>query len=333
MFGSKILGIAIGLILVYLLLSMFITILNEIISSMFQLRARELWLSINNLLHDNAASGFADKFYEHPIIESFSNKVMKFKNKRRKPSYIGSDTFVKVLLDTLRTKDGKDLVEAETITTATIHGLIEDLPAGRLKSTLATLWADAENDIDKFKASVEDWYNKTMERVSGWYKRRMKAITFLLSLGVSIAFNASTINIVSALASDDKAREEIVSLAGSVVNEMEGNPLVTPEIVVVDSSAQAAPQKTQEQHLAHLDSLKTEMDTVLIRLDAVETLSGIGWGVDANTCDCKEEGFWSCVTILILGWIITAIALTLGAPFWFDILKKAVNMRGTGAPK
>lgn len=32
----------------------------------------------------------------------------------------------------------------------------------------------------------------------------------------------------------------------------------------------------------------------------------------------------------VLGWIITALAITLGAPFWFDLLNKLVSLRGTG---
>ena len=32
----------------------------------------------------------------------------------------------------------------------------------------------------------------------------------------------------------------------------------------------------------------------------------------------------------LLGWLITALAITLGAPFWFDLLSKLINIRGTG---
>ena len=35
----------------------------------------------------------------------------------------------------------------------------------------------------------------------------------------------------------------------------------------------------------------------------------------------------------ILGWLITALAISLGAPFWFDLLTKLVNIRGTGQTK
>ena len=34
--------------------------------------------------------------------------------------------------------------------------------------------------------------------------------------------------------------------------------------------------------------------------------------------------------INILGWLITALAVSLGAPFWFDLLNRLVKLRGTG---
>lgn len=36
--------------------------------------------------------------------------------------------------------------------------------------------------------------------------------------------------------------------------------------------------------------------------------------------------------IKIIGWLITALAISQGAPFWFDILNKAINLRSTGKP-
>ena len=40
-------------------------------------------------------------------------------------------------------------------------------------------------------------------------------------------------------------------------------------------------------------------------------------------------GAWDCLKIL-LGWIITTAAVSLGAPFWFDLLGKVANLRGSG---
>ncbi|MEO8630927.1 MAG: hypothetical protein ABI612_22940 [Betaproteobacteria bacterium] len=41
----------------------------------------------------------------------------------------------------------------------------------------------------------------------------------------------------------------------------------------------------------------------------------------------KSGGWW---LIKIIGWLITGLAVTLGALFWFDLLNKLVNLRGSG---
>jgi len=35
------------------------------------------------------------------------------------------------------------------------------------------------------------------------------------------------------------------------------------------------------------------------------------------------------VVKMIIGWLITALALSLGAPFWFDLLNKLMNLRSS----
>jgi hypothetical protein len=37
------------------------------------------------------------------------------------------------------------------------------------------------------------------------------------------------------------------------------------------------------------------------------------------------------LSLKLIGIFMTALAARQGAPFWFDILKRAVNLRGTGA--
>ena len=39
---------------------------------------------------------------------------------------------------------------------------------------------------------------------------------------------------------------------------------------------------------------------------------------------------WGLLSEHLLGWLLTAIAVSLGAPFWFDMLKKIVNLRAAG---
>lgn len=57
-------------------------------------------------------------------------------------------------------------------------------------------------------------------------------------------------------------------------------------------------------------------------MDKLKTLP-IGWDSKGG-----ESGF---CTLSLIGWLITASAALFGGPFWFDILKQLINLRGTGA--
>ncbi|MGH7962279.1 MAG: hypothetical protein ACRERD_10730 [Candidatus Binatia bacterium] len=39
------------------------------------------------------------------------------------------------------------------------------------------------------------------------------------------------------------------------------------------------------------------------------------------------DGSWF---LKIVGWLITGVAVSIGAPFWFDLLNKLVDFRGAG---
>jgi hypothetical protein len=65
-------------------------------------------------------------------------------------------------------------------------------------------------------------------------------------------------------------------------------------------------------------SARTDVESGLNKLDLV-----LGWA-DENICDRSK---WPP---RLVGWILTVVALSLGAPFWFDSLNKMMNIRGTG---
>jgi hypothetical protein len=45
-----------------------------------------------------------------------------------------------------------------------------------------------------------------------------------------------------------------------------------------------------------------------------------------------ERGWWNYVFSPLFGWLLTAFAATLGAPFWFDLLNKLMVIRSTVKP-
>jgi hypothetical protein len=154
------------------------------------------------------------------------------------------------------------------------------------------------NDATKLQKSVEDWYNSGMDRVSGRYKYKTQWMLFSIGLVIAVAINADTIHIVKQLSQDSTLRASIIAAAESAKE-----PQVDPS------------QTTQQRIEAAKDSL-ADVNNVGVPL---------GW----------HRGDWSTKQApnLVLGWILTAIAISLGAPFWFDILNKIMVVRSTVKPR
>jgi hypothetical protein len=53
----------------------------------------------------------------------------------------------------------------------------------------------------------------------------------------------------------------------------------------------------------------------------------LGWH---ETPKNDSASFWSIWPARLLGWMLTILAISLGAPFWFDMLNKLVNIRSAG---
>ena len=59
----------------------------------------------------------------------------------------------------------------------------------------------------------------------------------------------------------------------------------------------------------------------------------IGWPPTNSSGDPRAFPRDSSVWFRIFGWFFTAAALSLGAPFWFDLLNKFMVVRSTVKPK
>ena len=137
MFNNVALDVVIGLILVFLLYGLLVTILSEMIASWLGFRQRMLRLCIERMLNDNyyydhhararkkiwyAIKRFfliefeefqfsvAGRFYAEPTIKYLSKgeKTTRFSFTNGKPSYIDPDTFALTLIHLMRDKGRGD---------------------------------------------------------------------------------------------------------------------------------------------------------------------------------------------------------------------------------
>jgi hypothetical protein len=93
--------------------------------------------------------------------------------------------------------------------------------------------------------------------------------------------------------------------------------------------------KAAQDTLAQTGSAPTSgQQYTLARMELDAPDLPIGWRRDMLECPSSKNG-WQCggsAVLTLVGWLLTALAATLGAPFWFDTLNKVMVIRSTVKP-
>ena len=314
MFGSQILEVAIGVIFIFVLVSIMCSVVREGIEAWLKTRAAFLEHGIRELLHDKEATGLARSFYQHPLIYSLFSAEYQPKPSAKRPSaftsggtlpsYIPTKNFALALLDMAARGPRTDAVssdpESTRISLESIRQNVENLGNPAVQRVVLTALDTAQGDLNQAQANLEAWYDSGMDRVSGWYKRSSQWVIFWIGLGMAIALNINTITIADYLAHNDVARQALVAQAEAATKDP------------------AYPSRGYSQVQSQLSSLDLP----------------IGWGKSRQGYQAVEQdnGLWGSVFGPLFGWLLTALAAMLGAPFWFDILNKVMVIRSTVKP-
>lgn len=303
LFNSAVLDVVIGLVFVYLLLAILCTAANEWLAALSKSRAKFLQKGIKQLLNnqattdDDSPSAFIKAFYKHPIVTG----LMKDGNH---PTYLSASAFSTVVLDLLTAKQagGEDPVD--------MNELVDAIPPGDVKQALLALAQSSRRESKPIAAALEGWFNDAMDRVSGWYKRRTQVWTIVIAACLTIVANADTIQISRRLWVDPVLR-------GAMVEGAKARAQKPPATISVDYPDDADPTVGTVTRTDNQGSeISPEERQLLGQI--------IGWrGVVQNNTwkDWGERGF---------GWLLTVLALSMGAPFWFDLLNKFTNVRFAG---
>ena len=252
----------------------------------------------------------ASKFYAHPLISTLARPG-------DHPSYIPGPAFAGAILDIL----GQGAV-TPSAAIANIKSSVEAMPVSDVKRALEFFLQTSGDDLSAVQKNIEQWFENTMDRVSGWYKNRVQIVTGIIAVGVTIFANADTVQIARSLYLNPVLRAKIAADAGDA-SKSDGH-ILTP---------------TEKSDLAELTGWSAEFKT-FHRLQAQwENPSAVA---QASTNDAFP-GFdlvkrpalfgswlWMVIPVHLLGWVLTAIAASLGAPFWFDTLNKFMNVRAAG---
>ena len=161
---------------------------------------------------------------------------------------------------------------------------------------------NTEQELLKFQQELEVWFDRSMDRASGVYKRNARGISLVIGIVIAIATNSDTLFIVGSLSTD--------SLMRATVNRY------ADEVVVRNS-------------LPNRDNFPAIQSQVN---QAFEKISlPIGWNSHNLESQEKDGQEWPRFTKRVFGWILSGLAISMGAAFWFDLLSKILDIRNVGS--
>jgi hypothetical protein len=236
--------------------------------------------------------------------------------------------------------------QAAPVTTgfAAVEDAINKLDvAPKLKDALQASLLTANGDINALQTSIATWFDDSMDRLSGAYKRKMKWIAMLIGLLVAIAFNADSFKVATTLWNDPDRRASTIAIATDIAKnnipsleqgggqKPPGDAAQPPAAKQPSNAAPPAGQKSPG------DAKQSGPGKAIENTEHVLRSLPIGWscpepgpGKTFHYWTCAEDELSKLTLVQLLGWILTAAALSLGAPFWFDMLNKFINLRGAG---
>ncbi len=292
----------VGLLFPYLILSLICMLIVEFAARATNLRAKILARSIQAML---ANPPLASDFYRSPLIRALCRGASP-------PSYITSSLFASALIDLVRRK-------TKTEDTIAAFTTIETEPLGQAIIALTGKGATPE---DVF-TGIQLWYNDVMDRASGWYQKKVQSIVILFAFVLAFCFNIDTILLSDHITRGAVLREVFVARAAKEIqaSPVESGPQPAPLTCAKKLADEwyelqpfGLPIGWTRQVAAH-----TNIPVIFHPLRLFSELRGTPTWPEGET-----------VLMKVIGLLLTACAIILGAPVWFDVLNRFVNVRTNG---
>jgi hypothetical protein len=205
-----------------------------------------------------------------------------------------------------KTIDQAILIIALLFTSPTLKGDLDKLPPippvlfdnlEKLADSALLKVNSMAQEVSQFEQEVETWFDRSMERAQGVYRRNSKLIAIIIALIIAIVANADTFYMVDRFSKEGAIQAAVVQAVGGL----------------------------SEEQLQQPDTIN--------QISANITLP-IGW--DAEILASQKNATFSFLKPLpfwlqrIPGWIVTGIAISMGSSFWYQLLRKFIDIRNVG---
>lgn len=343
MSGFPIIDLVIGLIFIYFLLSIINNSLIELVASATRLKAfyLKLWLreTFSNVIRNGQYKGqtFYNVIINHAILNNLSEK-------NNSTNYISPSDFSTAVIEIITSDQHQipdNILNIETSVRGTT--IVDD----SIKSIFLMYCANARQiankpgsdvtEIDSFKAQIEGWFKNAMDRVSGVFRKKTLLFTVIFATFISIGLNIDSVVLMKYLYSNPQARQQLAANAAKTGSN--------PAFAVKYKNKTNSPLADTLLSMTYtLDSLKTDyinkQADILSAYSDINALSlPIGWNANEYKIFLHQNNYpddrnarAKFVLSKFIGFLITILAMCLGAPFWFGLLSQIADVRSSIKP-
>jgi hypothetical protein len=352
------LELAIGLVVAFLLLSLLVSGLNEALNRLFSIRSKFLWAYLRDLMEGGVevrAGGATTSRSRLPTSVAdvlFRAPLNRLPGGDPRPRHApppppmtatraGVDGLYERLQEIDRAKEGRTsisqipasqfagaVIELAMASGKTVDQLLAELEADRspLHAPFQALWVTAGEEVERFRAGAERWFDGEMQRLSRLYRRSARWVITVLAALVALLVGLDALAYGQALLSDQAYRTQVVAVAG-------GDP---DKLVNLQETCQALaerqggqpPQPDPYRCIAGVlanPALAQLLGHSLVQVDLGARASPrFAWNGRSWLDRVRSPGHWP-------GLLLSVVALLFGAPFWWDVLRRMTGVRSSAS--
>lgn len=304
--------VAIAIIISWALFAIFISLIQESFAQILAERGRFMKAYLLKQLKDRPNSiNWASLVYQHGAVDLLIRESNKPTND------IDPKLFAEVLVEVVGKTHAANINKQTTVFSDPVldrfKSAIQTFEESDVMSFLRLAMKNAEMSIpangtlseaevyERLIEQIESWYGKLMERLTLWYKKRMRQKLFIFGLIISVIINVDSIQLFNFYRLHPDSTGAIEHYYQNYLSS--GSP--------ADS----------------VNAKFGSLNQTAVRLDSLARAVDLPVGFDYNIFKIHDAvtgcwWFWKFV-----GFIITGFAVSFGAPFWFDVLKKAYTKK------
>jgi hypothetical protein len=207
-FGDNLLAIVIVLFCVFLTMAAIVSVVQEVIGQLWNVRSKTLRGCISGMLTDNASYGktIVDRFFRHPRIVTPGRRPTSL-------TRINPEDFAVAFASAIQPETGPG--DSLTHLSESIRSLREGSLKSRLRLALPEVF-NPDVTAEQVKKSLEAWFNAQMNKASEGFRSHTRVRLYVTAAIITVLFNVSAIKIVQGLRDQPELAKAFSSAAPEI---------------------------------------------------------------------------------------------------------------------